>query len=1000
MTVPFLNRQFKSIRGKLRFSFLITTVNILLIISLFIWFNFKAREVRQVTDTLKTINLRIERAKNLEKDFYIDDAVNTDFYESGQSQRVDEHRRILKRTTEDLSRLKRSSEVEGLGVGASIDSLILEIELFDHYFDSLVSVISERGFKSYGLEGDLRRALGRVINSGYAVDQKILLSIQRYEKDYILRKDTTTINRIFREVDQMIFQVPTTVTDAYGRAYVESALEQYKRYFAKLVDADLIIGNQNEAGLRGLLAELSFSIEDRITRIDTRITTNAEQTRTNTIYAVTVLFLLFVILNFWLSDITTKDLSKPLEELSSSIHQAVEQNFSDSVKVYQSERSDEIGMLSQDFEYMLQNVQARTQEVVEQKEKISTAYQNVQELAKIGQEITANLEVEDILNVVILNLQRLVRLSSFSIGVFDPKHQSLHYKEAFEDGTRRDFSEHLNDKNKLGTYTFLRQESVIINYFPSEKDKLRAFPPELIKFTSLPAIGLPLTSKGKKLGVLIVHPQASERFTDFEIDMIRNIAVYTIIALDNALIYANLEETVAQRTEEVVAQKEEIERSKEEIERAYLDIQLLSEIGKIITGYLSVPIIIRKVYEQINNLMDVAVFGIGVSNLDTQQLVFEASIEEGIELETYYYGLSDEDSLSVKCFNHEEDIIISDYAQEVVQSHLQTQEGNYPKSLVYMPIKVKGRTIGVLSVHSFKAHAYTNNHLNILRNVAIYAGIALENAATYQQIEEQKEEIQTATKKLTASINYAKRIQEAMLPDRQSIKRALPDSFILFRPRDVVSGDFFWFAELGNGNHVIAAVDCTGHGVPGALMSMIGNELLNEVVNLKGIEDPAHILTEMHQGVRQDLKQRETQNRDGMDMSICVIDYAHRCIRYAGAKNPLVYIQNGDLHYVRGEKFPIGGKQLKQARKYITHEVSFLTPTTFYIYSDGYQDQFGGDTGQRKFMAPRFRSLLHNIHFLPMAEQEEILDTTIQNWMKHTRQIDDILVMGFALSPA
>ena len=999
MKLPFLSRKFSSIREKLRFSFLITTVNILFIIAVFVWFYIRESSIQNVTDTLKLVNLRIEQAKNLEKDFYIEDAISVDFYETEQSAYVEEHQELLEVVESDLKRLKGSGEINDMNVTDDIDLLIQDINLFEHYFDSLVSVIKERGYKSYGIEGDLRRAIGRVTNAGYEMDEKTLLTIRRHEKDYILRKDSTTIRKIFTEVDKLIGTLPAVVDDPYGRAYIESALKDYKASFSKLIDKDLIIGNQNEAGLRGLLSELSTSIEHQVTQLDRQISDSADQTRTTTMYAIAILFLIFVILNFLLSDITTKDLSQPLERLSSSIHKVVEKDFDENVDVYHVERGDEIGMLSEDFDYMLDNVRAKTREVLTQKEQITQAYQNVQQLAKIGQDITSNLSINDIIDAVLANLNHLVRVSSFSLGVYDKKTDTITYREVFDDGTQREFTEHLNDKKKLGTYTFLRQENVIINHFSNETDPLKTFPADLVRFTQLPAVGVPLTSKGKRLGVFLAHPEPGKRFSEFEIDMIRNLAVYAVIALDNALIYENLEDTVQQRTEEVVAQKEQLEQSKTEIERAYQDVQLLSEIGQIVTSYLSVSVIIEQVYKHVNNLMDAMAFGIGIHDAENNELRFEGAIENGVKLESYSYSLDDTESLSVQCFNTKEEILVGEREQEkdkFTQEHIETSDGTYPNSMVYVPILVKDRVIGVLSVHSFERNAYTSNHINILRNLAIYAGIALENAETYEQIEAQKEEIQTKTKKLTASIKYAKRIQQAMLPDRQTIRQALPDSFILFKPRDVVSGDFFWFSELPDGRHVIAAVDCTGHGVPGALMSMIGNELLNEIVNLREITEPDKVLHEMHKGVRQDLKQRETQNRDGMDMAICVIDYQRKTLSFAGAKNPLVYIQNGDLHYLRGDKFPIGGKQMAQARAYTTHEVSFQVPTTFYIYSDGYQDQFGGEGGQRKFMAPRFRSLLHNIHFLPIDEQEEILDTTIRTWMKNNRQIDDILVLGFS----
>jgi serine phosphatase RsbU (regulator of sigma subunit) len=187
-----------------------------------------------------------------------------------------------------------------------------------------------------------------------------------------------------------------------------------------------------------------------------------------------------------------------------------------------------------------------------------------------------------------------------------------------------------------------------------------------------------------------------------------------------------------------------------------------------------------------------------------------------------------------------------------------------PQSLVYIPLRTKNATIGILTVQSFQAHAYNDYDLNLLRNLAIYVAIALE---------------------------YASRTQSAMLPDLAEISRCLPDSFVFFHPRDIVSGDFYWMQEK-DGKILLATVDCTGHGVPGAFMSMIGIDILNEIVNGKGITAPDQILNLMHKRIRQALKQEVTQNRDGMDIALCVIDRDGKQLTFSGAKTSIVYCQH------------------------------------------------------------------------------------------------------------
>jgi len=293
-----------------------------------------------------------------------------------------------------------------------------------------------------------------------------------------------------------------------------------------------------------------------------------------------------------------------------------------------------------------------------------------------------------------------------------------------------------------------------------------------------------------------------------------------------------------------------------------------------------------------------------------------------------------------------------------------------------------------------------------------------------KEIAEKSEQLGQALKKIahqnqniTQSINYAKGIQQALLPKADQLNDYLPDSFILFKPRDIVSGDFYWFRQIdaksdifkifgmhrreeenkANTAHkklMISAVDCTGHGVPGAFMSMIGFNLLDEITN-KGITRPDLILEEMHRGVRFTLKQKETNNQDGMDMSLCVIDQKDRTIEFAGAKNPLIYVQNNEVFQIKGDKNGIGGKS--DDHNFTLTKLTIDQPTWFYIFSDGYIDQFGGDVG-RKFMIKEFRDLLLQIHQLPMSEQRNILNKVIKEWMgTKYNQIDDVLVIGFKL---
>jgi serine phosphatase RsbU (regulator of sigma subunit) len=251
---------------------------------------------------------------------------------------------------------------------------------------------------------------------------------------------------------------------------------------------------------------------------------------------------------------------------------------------------------------------------------------------------------------------------------------------------------------------------------------------------------------------------------------------------------------------------------------------------------------------------------------------------------------------------------------------------------------------------------------------------------------------------ITSSIEYAKRIQQAMLPPLDEIKRHLPDSFILYLPKDIVSGDFYWFGEKEN-KLIIAAADCTGHGVPGALMSMIGHNLLNQIVLEQGITQPSTVLNHLNTMVQSALKQgvSDIDTSDGMDIAMCCIDKSSGEVHFAGANRPLIIIGNGKLTKVDPDKKPIGGSQIGLLRDFKNHTHKLQKGDTLYIFSDGYADQFGGENG-KKFMLKRFLDTLITIANNPMHSQERRLQDDFMGWKGNNEQVDDILVIGMHFS--
>lgn len=268
-----------------------------------------------------------------------------------------------------------------------------------------------------------------------------------------------------------------------------------------------------------------------------------------------------------------------------------------------------------------------------------------------------------------------------------------------------------------------------------------------------------------------------------------------------------------------------------------------------------------------------------------------------------------------------------------------------------------------------------------------------EMKSAYREIEIQRSELQLRNKDLTDSLNYARRIQAALLPSEHHIRRIFPDYFIYYRPKHIVSGDFYWFSERDD-KYFIAAADCTGHGVPGALMSMIGLELIHKIINDMKVDDSDQVLLTMNRELESAFFKEESGKpliKDGIEMSICIIDKKTRLMEFSGAFLPVYIVRDDKLIEIKGDK-----KNVVQSFAMVSFNRSTFTlqdGDLLYLFSDGYADQFGGPEN-KKFMYRRMRHLLLTISKYPLPDQQRILDETIGSWMEGHDQIDDMMILG------
>ncbi len=658
------------------------------------------------------------------------------------------------------------------------------------------------------------------------------------------------------------------------------------------------------------------------------------------------------------------------------------------------------------YQNLEEKVNERTREVVKQKEEIEKTYENTRLLSQIGNDITSTLSVEEIIDKVYANVNNLMDATGFGIGVFKKETHQIVYPVYIEGEEKfEDIVYEKDDVNRLTNVCFYQNREIVINDFLNDiKQYLSNYIPPLKGQPVESLIYLPLKLKDKKMGVITVQSFKKNRYNDYHVQMLKNLAVYVAIALDNAALYENLENMVQARTREVIKQKELLEKN-------FSDTKLIAQISKDITSSLSIETIIATVYENVNKLMSAESFGIGIHNPDTNSLQFPGFIERSQKMPYFEFKLEDKDRYAVLCFDKGQEIVMNDVEQEYtkyIKARVTPIAGSAPSSLIYSPLIVKDRKIGVITVQSFKKGAYSDYQVNLFRNLANSVAIAVDNASLYQNLEEkvkerteevfrQKSIIEAKNKDITDSIQYAKKIQLALMTETNLFQETFNDSFVLFKPKDIVSGDFYWATQkqLVNSKGEIerlvylAVCDSTGHGVPGAFMSLLNISFLNEAINEKNISAPNEVFNYVRQKLINNIS-KEGQ-KDGFDGTLLCINTTTGEITYSAAYNPPILISGTRMNELVSDRMPVGyGERTQQ---FTLNTIRVKKGDVLYLTTDGYADQFGGPKG-KKFMFKKLGELLLSISKLSLSEQSEILAKTFDDWKGNLEQIDDVCIIG------
>ncbi|MCG8701822.1 MAG: SpoIIE family protein phosphatase, partial [Bacteroidales bacterium] len=506
---------------------------------------------------------------------------------------------------------------------------------------------------------------------------------------------------------------------------------------------------------------------------------------------------------------------------------------------------------------------------------------------------------------------------------------------------------------------------------------------------------------------------------------------------------------IQQQSEELATQNDAILEQKKQIEQSLNRLKVLSEFGKTLTATLKLDDIHEMMYRYIKSVLNVQAFGIGFFIEERNQIIYTNFIEEGETLPPFVKSLEDRNSLTAWCMNQQQPVIINDIEKEY-QKYVPGLNIAATKKLshsrLHLPLTVKEKKIGLLVVNSYERNAYSKDDFTNIQTLASYISIAMDNANAYEMIN-------VKNRAINESINYAKSIQSAFMPTQAQLDKFF-NCFVMFEPKDIVSGDFTWFCPVEKDKSkplkaFLCVADCTGHGVPGALVSIVGSNLLNEIINIRGIHDPARVLEMVNDGFQHALKQDETRNNDGMDLALVFLEEDLNIgqsveqtgfddsglpgdqigskldksstrnqeldspdnqldgrtgksksrnikITFSGAKNPCVIYRadKKELEILKGARKSIGGLRAKKSKLlYDKKELIIHEGDCIYLFTDGIIDQH--NVKRERLSREYFLDILLEVASKnDLNEQKKRIETALFDFMQNEKQTDDISVVG------
>jgi PAS domain S-box-containing protein len=634
----------------------------------------------------------------------------------------------------------------------------------------------------------------------------------------------------------------------------------------------------------------------------------------------------------------------------------------------------------------------------ESEEELKRSNENARVLSEIGRQISSTRSITKLIDQVYENVNRLMDATAFGVGLIDKETNRLNFPRLIEKGIVLENAGYdLNDNSRLAVLCVKEEKEIIINDFDNEiKNYTSVKSAPVAGESSQSIIYLPLKLKEEVIGVVTVQSFEKSAYDNYQLNLLRNLSVYIANAIENAHLYETMEEQIKQRTQEVLSQKEKLETN-------YANTKLLSEIGQQMASSLSFEEIFITLHQNVNKVMNAEMFGVRIYHPESNMIEYKYEMEGGQREPVVFVPMNDDDNYSVWCIKNKKEIFINDNKKEYKKyvKEIKVPMGQMPDSLLFYPMIVNDKVIGVITVQCMEKNAYNDYHLDVLKTLASYAGSALHNAALYETLEIKVKDrtlaLEEKNKSIMDSINYAKRIQDVILPEKKIIDKFLKDYFIFYQPKDIISGDFYLIDEIitSNGERLYSMIigDCTGHGVPGGMLSMLCSSLIRQSFKMKEINSPADSLKFVSNQL-QSLFKGDSNKRtlmDGMDAAYCVLNKEKKVLHFAGANNSLLIVRDNNIMEIKGDKQSVS--YTENFIPFNLHEIKIQENDILYLFTDGFPDQFGGEN-DKKYKKNQFKEFLLSIHKKPMEKQYELVNAEFTAWKGNNEQTDDICILG------